>query len=209
MSDVQDDILELLFARYRHSPIILEVIEILSAPIQDTNNALDYILEHLSIDDAEGPMLDAIASWIGAPRQVAQEDDLLWLCRDEEVADDPDNHYGLATDALTEGGYMTGDDGCSSKSDPGTYLSDEDFRLYVHAKAETFRRKATRAIMYNYILQFGSRCKLNEGTRSVEIEPYSYDDLNYAVRYHLTNRGYRPAGITVTIKPQTEPDSEV
>jgi hypothetical protein len=209
MSDVYADILERLFAKYRHSPNILKVFEILSDPLQDTSDAIDYILDHLSVDEAEGPLLDAIASWIGVDRPAAQEEDIFWLCRDEEVADDPDNHHGLATDALTEGGYLTGDDGCPSKSDPGSYVSDEDFRLFIRAKASTFRKKATREIMYNYILQFAVRSKLIEGTRTVEIEPSSYDDLNYQIRYHLTNLGYKPAGITISIKQQTESDPEV
>jgi hypothetical protein len=209
MSDVYADILERLFAKYRHSPNILKVFEILSSPMQDTGDAIDYILEHLSIDDAEGPILDAMASWIGVTRPPEQEEDIFWLCRDEDVADDPDNHHGLATDALTEGGYLTGDAGCPSKTDPGSYLSDEEFRPYIRKKAATFRKKATREIMYDYILLFGVRSKLIEGTRSVEIEPSSYDDINYLIRYHLTNLGYRPAGVDVTIKQQTESDSEV
>lgn len=209
MSDVYSDILDQLFAKYRNSPNILKVFEILSNPLQDTNDAIDYILNHLSIDDAEGPILDAMGSWIGVQRPPLQEDDIFWLCRDEDVADDPNNDHGLATDALTEGGYFTGDDGCLSKANPGSYVDDEEYRLYIRAKAATFRKKATRDIMYNYILQFGVRSKLNEGTRTVEIEPSSYDYLNYAIRYHLINLGYRPAGIDISIKLQTESDSEI
>ena len=204
MSDVYSDILDLLFAKYRHSPNILKVLEILSTPIQDTNDAIDYFLNHLNIDDAEGPLLNSMASWIGVIKPPAQEEDILWLCRDEEVADDPDNRFGLATDALTEGGYLTGDDGCLSKSDPGSYISDEDFRLYIRAKAAAFREKATREILYNYILQFGFRCKLIESMRAVEIEPSNYDDLDYFMRYFILNRGFRPAGISISIKPQTQ-----
>lgn len=209
MSDVYADILDRLFAKYRHSPNILKVLEILATPIQDTNDAIDYILDHLSIDDAEGPLLDAMGSWIGVARPRAQEEDVFWLCRDEDVADDPDNHHGLATDALTEGGYLTGDDGCPSKSDPGAYVSDAEYRLYIRAKAATFRKKATREILHNYFLQFGVRSRITEGTRTVEIEPSSYNDVDYSIRYHLTNRGYRPAGIAFSIKPQTVPDAEV
>ena len=209
MSDVYDDILDRLFAKYRHSPNILKVFEILSSPMQDTSDAIDYILDHLDIDEAEGPLLDAMAGWIGVKRPALQEEDIFWFCRDEDVADDPDNHHGFATDALTEGGYFTGDDGCPSKAYPGDYIDDDEFRTYIRAKATTFRKKATRDIMYNYILQFGVRSKFIEGTRTIEIEPSSYDDVNYAVRYHLINLGYSPAGITVSIKQQTVSDSEV
>jgi len=209
MSDVYTDILTRLFAKYRHSPTILGVLEILSDPIQDTNDAIDWILAHLSIDDSDGEILDFIGGWIGVDRPPAQEEDILWLCRDEEVADDPGNNYGLATDALTEGGYLTGDDGCPSKSDPGTYVSDEDYRLYIRAKATAFRTKATRDIMYDYIFQFGIRPKFVHGTRALEIEPHSYDDFDYALRNHILNRGFRPAGVDITIKLQTESDPEV
>jgi hypothetical protein len=209
MSNVYSDILEYLFAKYKNSPNILGVFEILSSPLQDSNDAIDWILNNLSIDEAEGELLDFLGGWIGVVRPPAQEEDIFWLCRDEEVADDIDNHHGLSTDATTEGGYLTGDDGCLSKAYPGTYVSDEIFRQYIRAKASTFRKIATREIMFNYILQFGIRSKLIESNRSVTIEPFSYDDMNYFLRNYITEKGFRPAGIEIAIEPQENPDSEV
>ena len=211
MSDVYAEIIDRLFAKYRHSPNILKVFEILSDPLQDTSDAIDYIIDHLSIDDAEGPMLDAIGSWIGVQRQALQEEDIFWLFRKEDVGDDPENHHGLCqrSTLTTDGGYLTTKTGCPSKAYSGAYVDDETFRLYIRAKAATFRKKATRDIMYNYILQFGCRSKLYEGTRTVEIEPSSYDDINYAIQYHLTNLGYRPSGVNISIKRQTKSDAEV
>lgn len=206
MSDIYGEMLDRLFVKYRHSPTIISILEILATPIQDTHDALDYFLAHLSIDDAEGPLIDAIGGWIGVDRPAAQEEDIFCLCCDEDVADDPDNHHGLATDALTEGGYLTGDDGCLSKSSPGSYASDPVYREYIKAKASTFRQKATRDVLYTYLSRFGIRAKFTEGQRTVEIEPSSYDDLDYAVRYYIINHGYRPAGITYSIKPKTEPE---
>ena len=209
MVDVHADILGQLFAKYRHSPNILKLLEILSNPLQDTNDALDWILEHLSIDEAEGPLLVALASWIGVIKPPAQEKNILILCRDEEVADDPDNHHGLAPDDLSSGGYLTGDDGCLSQSDPGSYVPDPEFRRYIKAKAATFRKKATREVIFDYLLRFDARCKFTYGTREVQIEPSRYGDLDYSVRHHLTHRGFRPVGVKISIKRQTAPDSEV
>jgi hypothetical protein len=209
MSDVYQNILDRLFAKYRDSPNILGVLEILSDPLQDTNDAIDWILAHLSIDDGVGEILDAMASWIGVTRPPAQETRLFRLCRDEEVAEDPDNLHGLAPDDLSSGGYLSADDGCVSKSSPGTYVDDETFRLYIRAKAATFRKRATQEVMFNYILQFGIRSKLAETARAVEIEPMNYDDLSLFVRNYILTRGYRPAGIRLSVKLQTESSSEI
>ena len=209
MSDVYQNIRDRLFAKYRHSPNILKVFEILSDPLQDTNDAVDWILDHLSIDDAGGEMLDAMAGWIGVKRPPAQEPDMFRLYRDEEVADDIDNHHGLATDGMTEGGYLSADDGCLSRVAPGTYASDDEFRKYVRAKASTFRTVATPDAMFEYIMQFSVRPKFAEGVRLCEIEPSSYDNLDLSVRYHIENRGFNPCGIQVRIKPQQQSDSEV
>lgn len=209
MVDVYQNILDRLFSKYRHSPIILKVSEILSDPLQDTNDAIDWILGHMSIDDAEGTLLDALASWIGVKRPPAQETRLFRLCRDEEVAEDPENNHGLAPDDLSSGGSLSADDGCTSKSAPGTYISDAEFRLYIRAKAATFRRVATREVMYDYILQFGIRTKLVEGVRTCEIHPSSYEDFGLAVRYHIEHRGFRPAGIRVSVARQQQSDAEV
>jgi hypothetical protein len=209
MSNVYNDIVELIFAKYRNSPIILKVLEIISVPIQDSSDAIDYFLDHLSIDDAEGPILDALASWIGVDRPLAQEQNIFWLRRREDVLGDPLNQHGLTRRGNSDGGYLTTRQGCSSKQYPGTYASDAEFRLYIRAKASTFRTKAVRDAVYTYVLQFGVRCKIAEDTRAFEIEPSSYDDLNYAIRYHILNRGYRPSKIDVSLKRQTESDSEI
>jgi len=209
MSNIYDNMIDLLFSKYRNSPNILGTIEILSSPLQDTEDAITYVLDHLSIDDAEGEILDFLGELIGVKRPEAQEDDLFILCRDEDVAGDTFNNYGLSTDSLTEGGYLTGDDGCPSKSNPESFVDNETMRQYIRAKASSFRQKATRDILYSYILQFGVRSKLIESDKVLEIEPSAYHDLDYSLRYHLENLGFRPAGIQVKIKQQTLPDSEV
>lgn len=208
MTDIWTTKQERLFAKYRNSPNILGIMEILSSPTQDTRDMLDWLLGELSLSTASGEVLDFLGELIGVTRPPAQEDDVLWLCLDWEVLDDPDNHYGLATDALTEGGYLTGDEGVLSKSSPGSYMVDDDYRALIASKGTTYRQKATRETVYSYLIELGVRCKIIEADKVVEFEPSSYDNLNYWLRNYIESRGFRPAGIQVSIKDQTTP-SEV
>ena len=209
MVDVYENILDRLFAKYRYSPNIIGVLEILSDPIQDTDDAIDWLLDHLSIDGAEGELLDFMASWIGVTRPPEQEENLLLLFRDEEVADDPENNHGLAPDSLATGGYLSSDDGCLSKSDPGSYVDDETFRTFIRAKAATFRKKATPEVMFEYILSFGIRSVLYEDELSCEIDPSNYEDMSLFIKNYIETRGFRPAGIKVSVKLQTTSSSEI
>ena len=208
MANVYQDKLDRLFAKYRHSPNILKVLEILADPTQDTRDVEDWFLSNLSIDDGEGVFLDFFGELIGIIRPPLQEPDVFWLCEDWEVADDPDNHYGLATDALTEGGYLTGDAGILHQTAPGG-ADDDTYREFIRSKAATFRLKATREVLFNYLKFFGCRWKIVEGVRSVELEPCDYDLVNYYVRNYIETLGFRPAGIQVTIKQQTTPSADV
>lgn len=209
MTDVWATKQERLFAKYRNSPNILGVMEILSDPTQDTRDVLDWLLSGLSIDTAEGELLDFLGELIGVDRPPAQEENILWLCGDWETPGDPDNRYGLATDALTEGGYLTRDDGLPSKSAPGTYMSDTDFRALIRSRGRTFRQKATRENVYEWLVELGVRAKILESDKFVEYEPSSYNDLNYWLRNYIETRGFRPAGIQIQVKNQTEPSEEV
>ena len=200
-----------LFSKYRYSPNILGLVEILSDPLQSTNDALDYILSHRSIDDADGELLDFLGEMIGVQRPPSQEPDenLLWFCTPEDYPDDLDGSQSLAPVDLSTGGYMTGHNGIVSKDDPESYVSDVEYRALIRSKATTFRKTATREVIYEYLLQFGVRCKIIESERVAEFEPHSYDILNYWVRNYIETRGLRPSGIQVSVSHQTEPDSEV
>lgn len=209
MTDIWGLKQERLFAKYRNSPNILGIMEILSDPVQDTRDVLDWLLSGLSIDTAEGELLDFLGEIIGSDRPSAQETDIFWLCGDWETPGDPENRHGLAPDSLDEGGYLTRDDGLPSKSAPGTYMSDVDYRELIRSKAASFRQDATRETVYEFLVDLGVRCKIIEAHRDVEFEPSSYDDLNYWLRGYIEARGFRPAGIRVRIKDQTEPSEEV
>lgn len=208
MTDVYQTQFDKLFAKYRHSPNILGVLAILADPAQDTRDVEDWFLSNLSIDGGTGWALDLFGEMLGIIRPPAQEDDVLWLCEDWEVADDPDNRYGLATDALTEGGYMTSDVGVLDKS-AGGGSSDTLFRQFIRAKGSAFHRVATRANLFDYLKAYGCRWKILESTRTAELEPYDFDVINYYVRHYLVTQGFLPAGIEVTVAVQTEASPDV
>lgn len=199
---------ERLFAKYRNSPNILGLMEILSSPTQDTRDVLDWLLGELSLAAASGEVLDFLGELIGVTRPPAQEEDILWLCHDWEVLDDPDNRYGLAPDSLDEGGYLTGDDGVLSKTSPGSYMSDTDYRALITSKGSTYRQTATRETVYSYLVDLGARSKILESDKFVEFEPSNPDNVNYWLRNYIETRGFRPAGVQIRVKEQTEP-SEV
>ena len=209
MSDVYADMRSRLFAKYRNSPNVLGILNLMATVIQDTADALDFFEGQMGIDTAEGVILENLGGWIGVNRPPAQEADGFRLFRDEDVLSDPENHHGLAPDDLSTGGYLYRDDGLPSKEFPNTFVDSPTYRLFIKAKAAAFRKRATRETLYNYILQFGVRPKIIEGVRAIQIQPSDYDDLTMYLRYHLINRGFRPAGISVSIYPQTEQTAEV
>lgn len=211
MADINAEWQEILFAKYRYSPNILGLVELLSSPLQDTRDVLDWMLSQTSIDTAEGEILDFMGELIGVSRPPAQENDanILWLCRWEDIADDPGGTRSLAPEDLTTGGYLTKGNGILSKTDPGAYVTDTEYRALIRSKATTFRKKATRSVIYDYLLRFGIRAKIIESARVVELEPNSYDQLNYWFRDYIQAKGFRPSGIQMKIKIQTESDSEV
>ena len=209
MSDILTSMTGNLFAKYRHSPYILGLFEVIAGALQDTSDVLDFFEGQLSIDTGEGVILENLGGWIGVNRPPAQEEDGLVLIRDGDILGDPENHHGLAPDDLSTGGYLYRDDGLPSKADPNSFVDNPTYRLYIRAKAAAFRRRATRDTLYNYALQFGVRPKIIEGVRSIQIQPSDYDDLTMYLRYHLIHRGFRPAGIEVSIYKQSEQSAEV
>ena len=210
MSSVYTGMIQYLFARYQHSPNVLSLLELLSTPLQDTRDVLEWLEDQLDLDSAEGVILDAYGELLGVPRPPLQEADILWLCEDSEYGDDPDNHFGLAPDSLDEGGYLTLDNGLLSRRYPGEYVSDEDYRQWIRIKISTFREKATLQTLYAYLQVFGIRVKFEENDPLIlDLEFEAYDPVDYYTRDYIINKGFRPAGVQIRIKEQTESDSEV
>jgi hypothetical protein len=200
---VQSDWLGRLFAFFQ-APNIQKMVATYSVPIQDTRDAVDYLLAQDSIDMSTGQVLDFYGELIGVDRPPAQEieDNILWMCRADEMDTDPDGSRSLAPADSSSGGYMTGSTGVPSRSAPGTYLSDADYRVLIRAKASTYRSKMIPDNLFNYLIIFGIRALLEETQYGVSITPETYDDLNYWVRDYVISRGYHPAGITNTLTPQ-------
>lgn len=206
---IYSDMYSRLFAKYKHSPNIYGLLEILASAQQDTDDVLEWVLSQLSIDGGEGEILNAIGEIIGVNRFALQEERLWKLVRPEELADDPYHLNGLSSDGVSDGGYLSGPAGCVSKEDPDGYVTDAEHRELIRSKAATYRKKATKANMYSSLLALGHRCRIHESDKLVEIEPSSYGEFMYHLRNYITQKGFRPAGIQVKIKIQTEPDSEV
>lgn len=193
-----------LFEQFKNSPHIVALIEILSDPLQDTVDVCDFILAHNSIDDAEGEQLDFLGELIGVTRPRAQEDpdNIFTMCSLGETGDS-DNSQGFYddTDSVITGGYMTSYEGIPDQSDPTAQMSDADFRYLIRQKAAAFRKKMTRRNLFNYLIAFGGRCKIDDDTgQTVTIDPTAYYQFDDWTKWYIENKGFKPAGISVDIQ---------
>jgi hypothetical protein len=199
------DVLSVLQSRitpkFRYSPIIQGLLEIIAAPIQDTIDAVEFILTHLSIDDAEGEQLDLVGGLIGVKRPLKQEDpeNLFTLCREGEF-DDPDNSTGFCdeSDSVVTGGYLTTEEGLASITDPGATMPDADYRRLIRQRAASYRKKMTVENLFTYLLAFGARCAIDDDeTYLTQIDPVRYYDLDEWEKWYVVNKGFSPAGLKV------------
>ena len=201
---VEDTWKNRLFHIFRNSPHIVALIEILSDPLQDSVDVCNFILAHRSIDDAEGEQLEFIGDLIGVTRPLAQEDpnNIFTLCSISET-DDLDGSTGFFddTDTVETGGYLTSYYGIPDQSDPTAQMSDADFRYFIRQKAASLRRKMTMANLFNYLIAFGGRCKIDDDTdMTVVVEPVSYYDFDDWTKWYIENKGFKPAGISVDLE---------
>ena len=112
---------------------------------------------------------------------------------------DPENLYGLGdpTDPLV-GGYIQIPRGLADQSDPDAVYSNADYRVLIKRKAASYRVKMTREVIFSYLIGYGARCKINDDDpRQVVIDPYDQSALTQFERWHVLNRGFKPAGISV------------
>ncbi len=199
---VLSDFTDRLFYQFRDSPHITALIEIICDPIQDQVNVSNFILDSASIDDAEGEQLEMLGEIIGVERPPAQETNTFRLVRLGEVQD-PDR--GFATDE-NPGGYMVGYKGLAAVD--GSEMSDTDYRYLIRQKAASYRTIMTRANIFEYLLAFGARCKIDDNTKfNLEIEPINYYDFDQWTQYYIVTRGFAPGGIMLGIVNNTHEDS--
>lgn len=196
-----------MFSAFRESPNILNTLEVLAGPMDDTLTAMETYLDSTALEDREGVLLDWAGWLIGVPRPPAQEDDenLLWLCALDEMDIEVESR-GLSTLDEDTGGYMTGMWGIESQTNPGSFMSDDDYRELIETKAWTFRKKATLGNRFEMLLRFGMRVVFTEGTAEITYTPESFDSANYWKRHVVTQKYFKPAGIKLIFSQQTEPE---
>jgi hypothetical protein len=72
-------------------------------------------------------------------------------------------------------------------------MSDEDYRYLIRQKAASYRKSATREILFSYLIAFGARCKIDDDTDlKIEIDQDRYDDLDNWTRNYIETRGFKP-----------------
>lgn len=188
-----------LFHIFRQSPHILGLVEILSDPLQDTVDVCDYILNHLSIDTAEGEILDFLGELIGVTRPRAQEDpnNIFTMCSLGET-DDLDGSTGFYNPDDETGGYITSYYGIPDQSDASAMMSDVNFRFLIRQKAACYRKRMTLRNLFNYLIAFGARCAIDDDTSmTVKIDPTNFYDFDDWTKWYISNKGFKPAGISV------------
>lgn len=196
------DLYDRLFYFFKDDPHTVSLLTVLADPIQDTQDVMAFIMGADSIDDAEGEQLEQIASWIGVVRPPAQETRIFTL-RKLGFTGDLENHTGFedTSDTIELGGYMVSLDGLESQTNPGSMMPDADFRKLIKQKAAVFRSKMTDTNLFNYLIAFGSRCKIDDDTQYVvEMDPYTYYDLNTWFKKYVTEKGFKPAGFTMQFR---------
>ncbi|MBV6340978.1 DUF2612 domain-containing protein [Candidatus Magnetobacterium casense] len=208
--DVETTFLDRLFHQFDESPNITALVAILSDALQDTNDVETFILSHTGIDTAEGEQLDLLGQLIGVYRPPRQEEWVFTLCHLGET-DDLWNHHGFFDDSdptVDLGGYVTTTRGLDSISDPGN-MSDADYRKLIRQKAASYRKKMTQEILFNYLIESGARCKIDDTTTTytVTIDPYRYYDIDEWRMNYIVTKGFKPAGIKVEFMDNVrEPD---
>jgi hypothetical protein len=206
--DAEQHLLDQLLHQFKFSENILKLIGVLGDTLQDTFDAAYYIESAVSLDDYEGEQLEFWGELIGVGRPLAQESqDRLFTLRREGEAVDPDNKTGFYddSDSVITGGYLTTEEGLDSISYPGSEMSDADYRKLILQKAASYRSRMTHTNLFNYLLAFGSRCKI-DGTVTFKssLEPQNYYDLNNWAKNYIETRGFKPAGLTVKFNEPTE-----
>jgi hypothetical protein len=168
----------------------------------------DFITSHFSIDDAEGEQLDIVAGLIGIKRPPAQEEYLFQLYGEGEVGDPLRGFKDDSDPNVVIGGYLASQEG--NPVDTGEMMDDVGLRRLIRQRAANFRRKMTIRNLFNYLIAFGARCKIDESTsRLTEIDLESPNDLDNFFRWYVVTKGFSPGGLKVRFKEPTRGDSPI
>jgi hypothetical protein len=193
-----------IHAYIRNDEHVIKLVELLSAPFQDTIDACEYILTHIGIDEAEGVILDLFGEVIGVyPRPPKQETRIFKLCQKGEFYDLENNHgfYDDSDTNVSTGGFLISQKGLNSISEPGAKISDDEYRALIRQKAQTFRKFMTRQSLFEYIYVFGARCIIDDDTpHLIEIETARLYEFNNWQKNYIETKGMKPVGIKVRMK---------
>lgn len=205
------DLFDKLFYMFRDDPHTISLLTVIADPIQDTLDAMSFIEGASSIDSAEGEQLDQLASRIGLSRPPAQEADIFTL-KGLGESDDLDGSQSLEddTDTITTGGYLTSLSGLESVSDPGSEMSDANFRYLIRQRASVIRSKMTRTNLFLYLVAFGGRAKIDDDTKFIaEIDPFTYYDFDEWEKWYIVNKGFAPAALTVQFRDNMRDEASI
>jgi hypothetical protein len=195
--NVYDRLTKRLLHVFRDSPEILKLLTTISDPLQDTVDAIDFLLGALGIDDREGQQLDYLGSRLGVGRPDEQEppEHLFTLIDVGDVGTDWNN---LSDENYpSEGGYLADENGLGLVDNPSQKMDDAGYRRLLKQKAASFRRVATRENLFLYLIDFGSRCLINDDEiMDIEFDPVDYYSLSEFEKWYVLNKGFKPAGIS-------------
>ncbi len=121
---------------------------------------------------------------------------------------DPDNDHGFYNDTDGTGGYLLTNEGLAATD--GSQMSDVDYRMLILQKAASYRKKATKLNLFEYLLAFGSRCKI-DGTTQLEIEydPVTYYDLDTWSKNYAVTKGFKPGGVGIQFRENMRNEDSV
>ena len=199
--DVEARFKEKLYSQFKNSTNINELFEVRSTTLQDTVDAIEFILGQLSIDDRQGDLLDKLGTRLGVARPFAQEpDESLFTLYD--VGDVGIESQGFSDeDYQSEGGYLADEKGLQLQSDPLQKMSDSDYRSLLKQKAASWRRRATRQNLFDYLIAFGAQCIIQDDeVMDIVFDTVDYDALNDFEKWYVINKGFKPAGISTAFR---------
>ena len=203
--DVVSDFDGVMLAQFRDAENINKLKEIILRPLQDTADLCAYILSKTSIWDtdrlAEGVMLDFCGSVIGYPRPDAQEDaEHILVFSTDSTEEDLSFGSQCVGDDLTDDfcGYATTTTGQVSVTNPGAKASDEDYLIFVRAKAAAFGQKPTRSNMWAFLNSLGARCTItNPAVKNIQMEPLDYRMADYYKMSYVIEKGLNPTACKI------------
>lgn len=153
--------------------------------LQDTKDILDYLIDHSSIETAEGVWLDLWGKLLGVPRQLRSwfPNEIFRFKAENEVDPGDTNNAFLSSSGLNGGRFEVSTGGPRT---PTQTMTDIEYRKLIFAKMASLQSGSSRYDLWNYILNaYGIKSKItNEGSRT---NLYSLVDANYILGGEFDN----------------------